>query len=194
LEDIIISITDNELIERVLAGNRDDYAELVRRHHPRVLGLCRSLLGDEALAEDAAQETFLKGYQRLKDFRGDAAFSTWLYRVAVNLCRDERRRRARRRSESLDAWTDDERERLRELPSGPDEDARREDADLAAKALAGLPEDYRRILILREVEGLEYKELMETLDCSMDSVKAKLRRARESLREALGHILKDPDV
>ncbi len=192
MEDIIISIsdtTDAELIARVLAGARDDYAELIRRHHPRILGLCRSLLGDEALAEDAAQEVFLKAYERLRNYRGDAAFSTWLYRVASNRCLDERRRQARARSESLDAWSESERESLRDLPSGADEESRREDADLAARALEGLPDDYRRILLLREVEGLDYKELAEVLDCSLDSVKAKLRRARERLRESLRHIL-----
>src|SRR5471030_797501 len=95
-------INDNDVIARVLAGSRDEYAELIRRHHARVLGLCVSMLGPSA-AEDAAQEVFLKAYDRLKDFRRDSAFSTWLYRVASNHCLDALRRDARRRTESLEA-------------------------------------------------------------------------------------------
>ncbi len=187
-------ITDNELIERVLAGERDDYAELVRRHHARVHGLCASLVGVSA-ADDAAQEIFLKAYDRLKDYRGDSAFSTWLYRVASNHCLDLLRKESRRRSESLEALTEREGSRVERLFSEPDGGARSaEDADLVRRVLAQLPEDYRIILTLREMEGLEYKELMEALDCSMDSVKAKLQRARRQFRDVLRHILPPDDV
>ncbi|MDE2491344.1 MAG: sigma-70 family RNA polymerase sigma factor [Elusimicrobia bacterium] len=188
------TITDNELIEGVLAGDRDLYAELVRRHHARVLGLCASLLGD-ADADDAAQEVFLKAYSRLRDFRADAAFSTWLYRIASNHCLDERRRRARRASDSLDALTEAESDRLQAALAEPGDAARGlEDADLAEKALAALPPDYRLILTLREVEGLDYKEIMEAMDCSLDSVKARLRRARALLRETCRHLLPSGSV
>jgi len=188
------AIDDNEIIARVLDGDPAEYAELVRRHHARVFALCASLLGPSA-AEDAAQEVFLKAYERLADYRGDSAFSTWLYRVASNLCLDVLRRERRRRSESLDALTEREGARLERLLAEPGDAARAlEDVDLARRALAALPEDYRLILTLREMEGLEYKELMAALDCSMDSVKAKLRRARRSFREALRHILPSGDV
>lgn len=184
------AITDNELIESVLAGRQGDYAELVRRHHARVLGLCASMVGAGA-ADDAAQEVFLKAYDRLKDFRRDSAFSTWLYRVASNHCLDLLRKEARRRSESLEDLTERDGARLQALLEDPSGDRTRslEDAELVRAVLARLPEDYRVILTLRELEGLEYKELMEALDCSMDSVKAKLQRARRQFRETLRHIL-----
>ena len=89
--------TDQELIAGVLAGEQDGYAELVRRHHARVMGVCLSMLGDAASAEDAAQDCFLKAYRSLADFQGQAAFGTWLYRIAANRCLDLLRRRARRR-------------------------------------------------------------------------------------------------
>jgi RNA polymerase sigma-70 factor, ECF subfamily len=182
-------INDNELIERVLAGNQEDFAELIRRHHARVLGLCASMLGPSA-ADDAAQEVFLKAYSRLRDFRRDSAFSTWLYRVASNHCLDELRRDARRRTESLEALTEREAPGLQRLLAEPGDAARSlEDAELVRSVLDRLPEDYRVILTLRELEGLEYKELTAALDCSMDSVKAKLQRARRSFRDALRHIL-----
>lgn len=186
--------TDEALIARVNGGDQHAYAELVRRHHARVFGLCVSLVGPAA-AEDAAQEVFLKAYGRLSDFRGDSAFSTWLYRVASNHCLDLLRKEGRRRSESLEALTEREGARLERLFAAPD-DAQRsaEEADLVRRVLAVLPEDYRVILTLREIEGLEYKELMEALDCSMDSVKAKLQRARRSFRDALRHILPPDNV
>jgi RNA polymerase sigma-70 factor (ECF subfamily) len=187
-------ISDNELIESVLAGNRDDYAELVRRHHARVFAVCVSMLGASA-AEDAAQEVFLKAYDRLKDFRRDSTFSTWLYRVASNQCLDVLRRDARRRTESLDDLTERDGPRLQGLLADPRNEARSlEDVYLVRRVLAHLPEDYRLILTLREMEGLEYKELMAALDCSMDSVKAKLQRARRQFRETLRHILPTENV
>ncbi|MBI3563908.1 MAG: sigma-70 family RNA polymerase sigma factor [Elusimicrobia bacterium] len=186
-------IEDRELIERVLGGDQGAYAELVRRHHARVHGLCLSLVGPAA-AEDAAQEVFLKAYARLKDWRGDAAFSTWLYRVASNHCLDLLRKEGRRRSESLEALAEREGPRLERLFAESDSARSAEDADLVRRVLAELPEDYRVILTLREMEGLEYKELMAALDCSLDSVKAKLQRARRSFRDALRHILPPEDV
>lgn len=141
-------------------------------------------------ADDAAQEVFLKAYARLKDFRRDSAFSTWLYRVASNHCLDELRRDARRRTESLEALTEREAPSLQRLLAEPTDAARSlEDAELVRAVLDRLPEDYRLILTLRELEGLEYKELMAALDCTMDSVKAKLQRARRLFRDTLRHIL-----
>jgi RNA polymerase sigma-70 factor (ECF subfamily) len=141
-------------------------------------------------ADDAAQEVFLKAYDRLKDYRGDSAFSTWLYRVSSNHCLDMLRKESRRRSESLEALTEREGSRIERLFAEPDGAVRSsEDADLVRRVLAELPEDYRLILTLREMEGLEYKELMTALDCSMDSVKAKLQRARRQFRDVMRHIL-----
>jgi RNA polymerase sigma-70 factor (ECF subfamily) len=188
--------TDRDLIERVLGGRQEAYAELVRRHHPRVFGLCVSMLGDRAQAEDAAQDVFLKAYRRLADFRGDAALSTWLYRVAANRCLDLLRRTTRRREESWEAFVEREGDGMKRLLAEPTAEAPlvSEDADLVRRVLARLPDEYRLILTLREVEGLDYRELTEALDCSMDSVKAKLRRARQRFREILGHIESSENV
>ena len=190
IKDIGTPITDTELIDSVLAGRRDDYAELVRRHHGAVLGLCRAMLGDPALAEDAAQESFLNAYRSLGDFRGGAAFSTWLYRIATNRCLDHIRRRARRAEESLDALIESAGPDIeRMLDAGQPARDPVEDADLAARVLARLSPDYRLILTLREVQGLSYDELADALECSLDAVKARLRRARAALQEEVRHIL-----
>lgn len=167
----------------------------MRRHHGAVLGLCLSMLGGQAQAEDAAQEAFLNAYRALKDFRSGAAFSTWLYRIAANRCLDVLRSRARRPEESLDALVEAEGPRLERLLAGEGSPADAlEDADLARRVLALLPEDYRLILVLREVQGLSYDELAEALDSSLDAVKARLRRARQALQDAARHFPGAPGV
>ena len=181
--------SDAELVARARGGDGGAFGELIRRHHARIAGLCVSLLGGPSQADDAAQEIFLKAYQSLDKFRGTSAFSTWLYRIASNHCLDVLRAQSRRRSESLEAALEHEGGRLERLLTEPDAQKKAEDADLVERALGALPPDYRLILTLRESQGLSYEEIMETMDCSMDSVKARLRRARESLEEVLRHIL-----
>jgi len=185
--------SDQDLIRSVLSGRQEDYAELVRRHHAKVMGLCLSMLGP-AQAEDAAQEVFLKAYGSLSEFHGEAAFSTWLYRIASNQCLDMTRRAARKAEDSLDTLLEAEGDRIQALLAEPDKAQGEEARDLVGRVLALLPPEYRLILTLREVQGLDYKELMEALDCSMDSVKARLRRARQSFLEKLRHFSKLEDV
>ena len=189
-------MTDHQLIERVLEGRQQDFAELVRRHHPKVFALCVSMLHDRAAADDAAQEVFLKAYESLAQFRGDSAFSTWLYRVATNKCLDMRRAESRRRQDSLEALTEAEDSRLKWLLEDPRGDRVHfiEDADLVAKVLERMPEDHRVVLTLRELEGLTYEELAETLDCTVDAIKARLQRARRDFREQLRHLLPSDGV
>ena len=181
-------LDDKELISRVLSGAPETYADLIGRHHPAIMGLCASLLGDRSQAEDAAQEIFLKAYRALPKFQGASSFSTWLYRIASNLCLDILRQRARRKTESWDALLEAEGERIERLLSAPPkEDRGQEDADLVQRVLACLPPDYRLILALREVQGLTYQEIAAAMDCSLDSVKARLRRARQDFEERLRH-------
>lgn len=170
--------SDQELIDSVLAGEQNDYAELVRRHHAKVMGVCLSMLGDHNSAEDAAQDTFLKAHRSLAEFQGASSFGTWLYRIASNRCLDLLRQRAHRREQPLESLTKE--------PAEPRDAS--EEKELVARALSRLPEDYRLILTLREMEGLSYTKLTEVLDCTMDAVKARLRRARQSFEEELRHI------
>jgi len=178
------------LVQRILAGERDAYAELVRAHQARVLRLCASMLGDPTLAEDAAQETFVKAYQALASFRGQSTFRTWLYRIASNQCLDLIRKRRREREESWDARVEESGDSPHEWrTASQDPQTVVANADLVQRALAQLPADYRLILTLREVEGLSYQELADTLRCSLDAVKARLRRARQELLERVRHFL-----
>jgi len=185
-------IEDLEIVQRVRAGQRDDYAHLVRKYQERVLRLCTSLLNHATTAEDAAQEIFLKAYQALDTFRGDASFSTWLYRIAANHCKDLLRKRSREKTESWEALVEAQGEQVQQLlTSTEDPKSVPADAELVERILSHLPPNYRLILTLREVQGLTYQELADTLACSVDAVKARLRRARQELQDTLRHFL-DP--
>ena len=185
---------DSELVQRCRAGSREAFGELVRRHSPAIIGFAASALSDPSQAEDAAQEIFLKAYRSLGEFRGDSAFLTWLRRIAANHCLDLLRSRGRRPAESLDALVEREGDGFRRLLAQGSLGPRPEDADLVRRALAALPDDHRVILVLREVQGLTYAELTEALECSLDAVKSRLRRARQGLEESLRHFLGPDDV
>ncbi len=181
-------INDDELVSQILSGDQDAYAEILRHHHAWVIGLCRSTLGDETLAEDAAQEIFLKAYRSLARFKKNSSFSTWLYRIASNHCLDLLRRRTRQKTQSLDELMEREEDSFHRLLTSPPDQARSEEAaDLVRKTLDCLSPDYRLILTLRETQGLSYQELTETLNCSLDAVKARLQRARADFKETLRH-------
>jgi RNA polymerase sigma-70 factor (ECF subfamily) len=177
---------DIELVEKARAGELEAFAELVRTHQVRILGLCASLLGDATQADDAAQEVFIKAYRGLSYFRGGCAFSTWLFRIAHNHCQDILRGR-RPRSESWDELLETEGDSIERLLRAPDEERSREDADLVQRVLAALPDDYRLILLLREVQGFDYQEIAAAMSLSLDGVKARLKRARRRFAEQLRH-------
>lgn len=174
---------EQRIIRDVLSGRREEFARLVRAHQAKVLSLCLSLLKDPAEAEDAAQEVFLKAYRGLRNFRFDSSFSTWLYRIAYRHGLDILRSRRRRRTQSLDALLEERGEGA--LPAAPDQTTQADPARSAENLLSSLPPDYRLVLTLREVQGLSYEEIARATDASLDSVKARLRRARESLRHFL---------
>lgn len=162
----------------------------MRSYQGKVLGLCTSLLNNASEAEDAAQEIFVKAYQALGSFHGDSKFSTWLYRIAANHCKDLLRKRSRQKTESLDALIErsgDEVQNLWEPSFDPRNSAGA--AELVKKLLDSLSPDEMLILTLREVQGLSYQEISETLKCSLDAVKSRLRRARETLQEKSRHFL-----
>ncbi|MDE2292233.1 MAG: sigma-70 family RNA polymerase sigma factor [Elusimicrobia bacterium] len=183
-----MQLDDGELARRAGEGERDAFAELVRRHHPALIRFCSAALGDASRGEDAAQEVFLKAFRALEGFGGRSAFATWLHRIAVNHCLDLRRAEARRRSDSLDAIVEREGERLeRALGAGRDPAAELEERELADRLLSALPEEQRLALVLRETQGLSYEEIAAAMACSLDSVKARLRRARAALLEAARH-------
>jgi RNA polymerase sigma-70 factor (ECF subfamily) len=183
---------DFEIIQAVRRGDREAYAELVRRYEARVRGLCVSLLLNTAEADDAAQDVFLKVFTSLKTYRQDASFSAWIYRIASNHCLDVLRKRKRRKTESLDELTDQTDEGTgRDEPRAAEiEDpgsVRNDERALAFRVLSYLPAEQRELLMLREVEGLRYDEIAVVLKCSVEAVRARLHRARRLLHEKSRH-------
>ena len=188
-------LNDLEIIAKVLCVNRNAYAGIVDRYENRVYGYCLAVLADSGQAEDATQEVFIKAYQALGQFRGASSFSTWLYRITINYCKDILRKISRAKVESWDALLEKEGEKIEALLSTPQLSGDMTgQMELISKILSYLPEKSRTLLLLREMHGLSYEELAGTLKCSIDSVKSRLKRARQEIEKKLRHLLKNQNV
>lgn len=173
----------DELVRAAAGGDEDAFAQLVALHEKKVYNLALRMCGDPEDAWDAAQEAFLSAWRGLPSFRGEAGFSTWLYRLASNAAIDQLRRNRRQREEaSLDAGEMD----TPDQSPGPQEAAEGSELQRAvADGLASLSEDHRRILLLREYQELSYDEIAQTLDMDLGTVKSRISRARRALRKIL---------
>ncbi len=178
---------DQALVADAVAGGRDAFEALVRRHQTRIVNYAMAIVKDPADAEDVAQETFIRAYRSLARFRGDSSFKTWLYTIATNAARTGLERRGRR-GRVEDGSLDDEAGPLvaADVPAG-DADAetalvRREAID---RALAALPADLRVAVVLRDVEGLDYKEIAAATGAPIGTVESRIFRARRRLRPLL---------
>jgi len=173
---------DSVLVERCRAGDEAAFTELVDRYKDLVFGLVVRLVGDRQRAEDLAQEAFLRIHRGLPYFRGEASLSTWIYRIVVNLCAQERGRRAP--EVSLDERSDTG--RLRAEPSQADRSfSDLELKDRLSKALDQLPDNYRVLVAAHYLDGVQYETLAEALDLPLGTVKTHLYRAKRRLREIL---------
>lgn len=173
---------EQTLLRKACSGDADAFEEIVRENEKTVYGLALRHLGNPQDAEDAAQEVFLKAYSGLKSFRGDAKLSVWLYRITCNVCTDMLRRR--KDTVSLSAEKEDGSPALELLDDRFDPAAIAERSELREKvgeALTKLPEDARKILLLREIAGQSYEEIAQTLDLDMGTVKSRIFRARKRL-------------
>ena len=150
------------------------------------------MLSDTTLAEDAAQEVFLKAYQSLGHFQMKASFSTWLYRIASNHCLDLLRKKSREKTESWEMFLEKESQQIEALFSVPHEHFSEEQTELLYRFLSHLSKTSRNIIVLRELDGLSYEEIAKTLDCSLDAVKSRLKRARLEMMETARHFFHSP--
>ena len=176
--------TDAELVERFRGGDAEAFAALVRRHQDRVYRVCLRVTGDVEEALDASQEVFLSTIRNLDRFRGDAAFTTWLHRIAVNASYD--RMRARARAPVLHAVGDDDGPPPEPGPPVADHAEAVADASDVAAALALVPEEFRAALILADVEDLPYDEISAILEVPVGTVKSRVHRGRVALARAMG--------
>ena len=179
--------TDEEIVRRVVAGEKLLFELLMRRHNPRVYRTIRAILGTDEDAEDVMQQTYLNAYTHLASFAGQARFSTWLTSIAVNEALGRRRRTGIAALRLVSATEDDD-PILHARSQTPDPEQQvmtSELQHLLEEGIMSLPEHYRTVLVLRQVEGLSTEETAECLTVSTDVVKTRLRRARVMLREAL---------
>lgn len=176
---------ESYLIARCKAGDEAAFEALVHLHEKRVYTLCRRMCRNEDDALEAAQDTFLAVWRGIGSFRADAAFSTWLYRLASNACLDILRRE---KKHGGDISLDDAEARLDpQDPAPPPEESvlRAEARRIVREALYTLPDDHRAILLLREAEQLSYAEIAEITGLELGTVKSRISRARLALRERL---------
>jgi RNA polymerase sigma-70 factor, ECF subfamily len=174
---------DLPLIDRFKGGDQAAFEELVLKYQDRIYALCRNMLGNAQDAQDVAQDTFIKAYQKLKDFRPEASLYTWLYRIAVNTCLDYKKRPF---WESLSRKSGEDEEYILEpFSNEPSPEKLYESKQLGLvlhKSLRKLPVKLRTVIILKEFEGLSYEGIAEVLEVSIGTVKSRISRAREELK------------
>jgi RNA polymerase sigma-70 factor (ECF subfamily) len=187
--------TDAQLVEELKRGDSRAFTELVNRHHAKVYQLALKLTRNETDAEDVMQETFLRVYNRIGTFRGEAAFSSWLYRIAANVC--FAKLGERRKHEHVDI--DEVQPEAEPGPSQAVSDwSRQPDSVLLSKealevldeAISKLPEDFRVVVVLRDIQGLSNSQVADILNLTVAAVKSRLHRARLFLRKELSEYFK----
>lgn len=181
---------EKRLVELARSGNVDAFGEIYECHSPGVYNLVYRMLGNREDAEDVKQEVFIRVHRALGSFKGDARFSTWLYRIAANVCLDHiRRRKPTVSSEGL------KEESQWEAPDGgaSGDPQRQLDSKLTQEAVQAalqiMPPHYRILMVLRHIEGLSYEEISQVLGCPVTSLNVRLHRAREAFRKAVEPLL-----
>ena len=180
---MVLPDEDLDLVARARSGDLDAFGTLVNRHQHRLVSFVRLMMSsapDRDAAEDVAQEAFLRAYRALGQFRGQSTFRTWLYQIATNVARTHSAKR-RDRKETQEPETSYERDR----PSEENIERRVIAHDQLRRALRELPDDWREALVLRDIEGLEYKEIADLLEIPMGTVESRIFRGRQRLKAAL---------
>lgn len=171
-----------ELIARAQTGDRRAFSQLVRRHREGVINVVYRMCGDANLADEAAQEAFIRAWQHLPGYRPRSPFRNWLYRIATNVARDALRREEKTVDIDTVPMADSTRGPRAELEA-------QELGERVQQAVLSLPPASRAVLVLREYEGLSYKEIADTLGIPMGTVMSRLNYARNLLRQALAHYM-----
>jgi RNA polymerase sigma-70 factor (ECF subfamily) len=190
-DDNTASEAERELVERCRGGDIAAFDDIVARHQTRIFNLCFWMLNDRDEAADAAQDAFVRAYRGLANFRAEAALGTWLHRIAINVCLDTKARRGRTPIPLSTLEKPDEEGESRSIdpadsaPTPPETLLRRERKAAVRAAVAALPEHYRVVILLFDIEGYSYEEAAQALDVPMGTIKSRLNRARAALRVAL---------
>jgi RNA polymerase sigma-70 factor (ECF subfamily) len=184
---------DQELVERVQRGDKKAFDLLVLKYQRKVVNLVSRYVRNQSEALDVTQEAFIKAYKALPNFRGDSAFYTWIYRIAINTAKNHIVAQGRRPPGSdLDAGTAEQMDigvRLQENTTPENELLQREIAETIRDAIDGLPDDLKTAIKLRELEGLSYEEIASAMSCPVGTVRSRIFRARDAINTKLAPLM-----
>ncbi|MCL2162609.1 MAG: RNA polymerase sigma factor RpoE [Betaproteobacteria bacterium] len=185
---------DQQLVERIQSGDKQAFGLLVSKYQRKLHRLIARLVRDPAEVEDLTQETFIKAYRALASFRGESAFYTWLYRIGINTAKNHLAAQVRRIPASVGIDSGEMEgiegaERLRDFDTPERQLMTRQIALTVDEALAGLPDELREAITLRELEGLSYEDIASTMDCPIGTVRSRIFRAREAIAARLRPLL-----
>jgi len=185
--------TDEKLVARVQQGDKRAFDLLVLKYQHKIIAIISRFIRDSAEVHDVAQEAFIKAYRALGNFRGDSAFYTWIYRIAVNTAKNHLVSRGRR-PPSTDVDVDDAEflsgaDGLRDNTSPEQELMKDQLEQVVYKAIQSLPEDLRTALTLREMEGMSYEEIAEVMNCPVGTVRSRIFRAREAVDKHIAPLM-----
>jgi RNA polymerase sigma-70 factor (ECF subfamily) len=185
--------TDAQLVRRVQKGDKGAFDLLVLKYQHKIVNLVMRYVRDPDLALDITQEAFLKAYRALPRFRGDSAFYTWLYRIAVNTAKNHLAA-ARRRPMDVELDLQDPEQydlhaKLKETDTPEGVTLSRELHETVERAIEALPEDLRTAIVLRELDGMSYEELAQTMDCPVGTVRSRIFRARDAISKKIGNLI-----
>ncbi len=191
--DAETTVSDQELLKRFRAGDESAFDDLVLRHQQRAFNVAYQLLRDHEDATEVAQDAFVRAYRSLDSFHGECEFTTWLHRIVVNLAHNKHRwwkRRGKQASLSLDSPVESEDAEIpRQMAAATDapdlKAVQKEFVELLNRRMSELPRKFREVIVLRNVENLSYVEIATVLNCSVGTVKSRLARGREALRNSM---------
>ena len=184
---------DQDLVRRVQLGDKSAFDLLVIKYQHKIVHLVNRYVKDPSEAQDVAQDTFIKAYKALGDFRGESAFYTWLYRIAINTAKNYLLSRSRRHSDyevdMQDAEQVENAPQLKDIETPEHQLMNEQIIGVIKSAIERLPEEMRIAITLREFEGMSYEEIAEAMDCPIGTVRSRIFRAREAIDEKLNPLL-----
>lgn len=184
--------SDKKLVKRVQRGDKGAFDLLVLKYQHKIVNLVMRYVRDPEVALDITQEAFIKAYRALPRFRGDSAFYTWMYRIAVNTAKNylaaQRRRPMNVELDSQDPDHYDLHAKLKETDTPEAVTLSNELRETVERAIEALPEDLRTAIILRELEGMSYEEISQTMECPVGTVRSRIFRARDAISKKIGSL------